>query len=640
MALRTYRIDQLIQGAKVIVRAIPGIGTEYAKDTDLTINAAARLLHGVQVAATHVYQQLVPETADATRRDEMAAELGLSFTREACPARGLLAVTLPSDVSPFPFTLGAGSLLTLPGASFPDGVERTFRLLEDLRLRTYTLPDAAFSVGTGIHKLMPKTNDGVQPYADRDLLTVKADAGTTTQFAVVRTVNSDDASLDLHTSVQGFMTPAAGNVISQLVHGVVVSAECTVPGAVGNAPRVRVALQDVPTQTVIPGLTNPLDLVVLLVEMSGGGDAQSDVDSDTARMTRLIADTLACPPGHGNLQHWRELALQCPDVDLDDAVVYQHVRGPGTVDIVAIGRSGSVESSAFPGTHLGYVFGGNNQRVIGDVQAKRVEDWVRSKAGYFDDIRVRSMEWDWRGNSYYDGSLQSFVQSSSGLVVTVDARDGFGPDCGVALDYTPDLADRDSRDLRPDSVTGVVDASLRPGHRVWVAVGPATGDIRHALATVVTPILSVAGDRTAVTIADVAALLPGLHDEYGGKLVAVRWGSAGPLTQPVLDASYAYYDQLGPGSYTEPPLGPGYARNFGSTAPAVPGAGVTRWPPESMRWSSSMRESELRARLMAIPGVDGATISAMGDIGLKIADFEPSVFRTLALTAAVVRYRS
>lgn len=645
MTLRTYHIRELLAAGKAVARGIAGIGTEYGKDTELTLHAAAHLFQGVQVAAMNVYEQLVPADADATRRDELAEDLGLTFERDASPARGLIAVTY-SLATVGSFQLRAGTELTFPGTLFPDGEERTYRLLQDVVHGSYDTRAMKLSYGTGIHKLLPKSSQGTVPFADRDLLVVKPDLGTSTMFAVVRSNDLEDFSLDLATPIQGAIdvnpSYTDGNLIDSSHRGIVVEAECVTPGNAGNAPRAFLAVDHFP---VLLGNGDPgghINLRSMIVEMSGGGDAQGPADSDTARTTRLIEDTLACPPGLGNLQHWRELALSCPDVDLDDAVVYEHARGPGTIDIVCIGRSGSVRSTAFPDAHLAFVFGGNNQRAIGEVQAARVEAWVRARAGYFDDVRVRSMEWDWRGNVLHSTTAPlplAFVQLASGVVISILARDGYGPDAGVALDITPSIRHRTK--LYAATFGGEVHPSLQLGQRVWVAVGPAKADLRHAFATVVTTIQGVHSQY--VSVPDLTALCPGLDALYGGELRALRWGTAGPLTQPVLDAAFAYFDQLGPGSYTEVPRGPNYAREFGSTAVGLPGSGVLRWPPESRRWSSSVRESELRPRLLAIRGISAVGVTseglkADGTRDTTIIDYEPAVFRTLALTGVIPKY--
>lgn len=639
MALKLYKISELVAAAKAVIRGAPAtalVGTEEGTDIDLTINAAARLFQGTQVAAAHVAQQLDlsptdgSTPADAQRRDQLIDQLGLVFTRDATPARGLMAITFDPAVTAGGFRMTAGSEITFPAALFGDGVERTFRLLEDVNHGGYFNADLQLAVGSGIRKIVPVSADGVDNFYDRTLLIVKSDGGTATYWAAVRTANQADKSLDLIGSLHGNMTSASTNRLDQFVHNCVVAVECTTPGKIGNAPYVRNDFEA--TMAILPFALG----IGILLEMGGGGDAIADIDPDTSRVVRLIEDTLAMPPSFGNLQHWREIALSCPDVDLDDAVVFQHVRGPGTIDIVCIGRSGSVRSSTYPDANLSFCFWGNNARRIGDVQAQVVERWCQSQASYFDDIKVRSIEWDWRGNTYIDNSPDAFLQAANGVVVEITPQDGYGPDCGASVDVVPHM--RHATNLYAASSGLQIDPRLQPGHRVWVTVGHATSDVRHAFATVVTEILSISTDRTIATIADVSDLGPGTTALDGGLLQVLRWGSAGPLTQPVIDAVFAYYDQLGPGSYTVPPQGPGFVQHFQSgVAPALPGDGLARWPAEGRRWNSSLRASEIRAAIMAIPGVHGALLAPVGDDG-GLFDFDPAVFKTLACNGVVALY--
>jgi hypothetical protein len=627
----TYSIDELLDAAKAVLRgSVAGVGTEEGTDFDLTINAAARLFHGTQVAGAHVLAQLDPEQADADRRDQLVGMLGLSFTREATPARGLIAVTPGATLNGI-FTLKAGTEIVFPGELFADGAERTYRTLSDMG-HSLRINGVYFALGTGIWKLVPKigasSGTGLGWLGARMalVLTTGDPAALEGQYVFVRSVNKDDQSVDLLAAVRAAITLDISNRIVGYVPDLVVEAECTTPGAAGNAPYAVNAYVD-ETAGVQDG-----QLVATLIEMSGGGDAVSDIDVDSARVSARIEDTLAMPPGYGNAQHWREVALACPDVDLDDVLVYQHVRGPGTIDLVCIGRRGSLRADAYPAVDSSFCGWGNNSRRIGEAQAARVTNWCRSQASYFDDILARSVEWDWRGNSYpFESYARGFREATSALELSIEAQPGYGPDCGVALDVTP-YARHQTR-LYAAAQGTQVDPSLRIGQRVWATVGHLNADGRHAFATVVTPILNIAGDRTYVEIADVTVLGPG----SGFLLHVLRWGSAGPLTQACVDAVFAYYDALGPGSYLEPPHSANYVAHYSSDiAPIETGQAVTRWPPEGRRWASSLRASELRAALLTIEGVSDVQLYPVGDPG-GLIDFDPGVFRTLALTGVVPR---
>jgi hypothetical protein len=631
MGITFYKIARLIADAKAIVRGGParGIATEPGTDTDLLMNAAARMLHGAQVSAAHIYQQLDPDTSDATRRDSLADAYGLVFERDATPARGLMAIVFDVDTVGS-FVLPAGTLVELPGSLFGDGVARTYKTLEDVNhYGWFTVGTPPFGVGSSARKLRPANENGVSLMRTRDLLRVTSNDGDATWYVAARRCNVEDQSIDLINPLSGAFEVTANEKLAGFAHNVVVEVECVTAGAVGNAPAVR---YDELT------LGQSLPVLVYLLEAGGGGEAVGPMDGDTARVKRLIADTIACPPGFANAQHLRELALSCPDVDLDDAIVYRGVRGAGTADIVCIGRSGSVRSSAFPDANLSFCSWGNNARRIGDAQAERVQAWVTSQLGYFEDVLVRSVEWDWRGSAYAAPTSASFLQAINAVSVDVVALDGYGPDCGTALDVIP--ATLSSSQLLAAVANDPIDTNLRPGQRVWVTVGHKLSAGRLAYATVVTEILSLDSGGLYATVADVTALGPGPDALDGSDLVILRWGSAGRLTQGVLDAVFAYYDQLGPGTYTVAPFGPGFAKYFQPTIfTQVPGVGESRWPPEGRSWASGVRSSELRAALMAVEGVASVEIHAADGNG-QLLDYDPMVFQTCALSGAIVRYTS
>lgn len=631
MGLRLYKIAELLNAAKAVIRGSGAqVGTEAGADLELTINAAARMLQSAQVAAAHIYEQLDPQRADAARRDQLADMLGLTFEKAATPARGLIAITLDPEGAVGGFVAKAGTELTFPGTCFVDGRARTYRLLADATAGGFILPDVKLGVGSGPHKLIPQSAAGASNLHEHTLLVVKTDLGTRRVFAAVKSANADQ-TLDLINPISGVVTPAATNRLYRYLDGAIAPAECITPGKAGNAPPVRFDDTESTIATVLPhgGIA-----IALLLEMSGGGDAVGPMDGDTARVVRLIEDTLAMPPSFGNPQHWREIALSCPDVDLDDAIVYQHVRGTGSIDIVCIGRSGGVRASAFPDTNLSFCGWGNNTRRIGTQQAERVRAWCLAQASYFDDIAVHSVEWDWRGNSYLDTSFGAFLQSSGGVEMEISHQDGYGPDCGVAFTVTPST--RHASRIYPAALA-TIDPALRPGHRIWARVSYRTSDLRSASAIVVTEVLKVAGDGSYAEIADVSALGPSAGALDGAELVVVQWGTAGPLTQPCVDAVYAYYDQLGPGSYTEPPRSPVYVQHFSSAiSPVALGHAVTRWPPEGRRWASSLRASELRGQLLSIEGVRDVSVGPFGNLS-GLLDFDAAVFQTLACVAVVPR---
>jgi uncharacterized phage protein gp47/JayE len=630
--LRLYSISELLAAAKSIIRSsIDGIGTEDGTDHDLTLNAAARMLTGAQVEGQHIYEQLEPRTADAENRDRMIDTLGLTFEREACPARGLVALRYHPSVDGTIY-IPAGTEFTVPAAAFADGVERTFRTLEDTRQTVIAYDDDASNevemrAGSSIWKARPKHIEGSSFIGNRSLLRVTANGSE--WLTVAKRVSIEDHSVDFLVPAKSAVASPLGatDLIALVNKDVVVAAECTTAGAAGNCPWTIAEFE-------LEGITG---CRIVIFEMSGGGDAVGAIDGDSDRVTRLLEDTIAYPPSFGNMQHWREIALSCPDVDLDDAIVYQHARGPGTVDIVCIGRSGGIRSEAFPDANISFCFWGNNTRRIGEIQAEKVEQWCKARAGYFIDLKVRSVEWDWRGNFGAVSGSSAFFDGVNVIDLDIEPHDGYGPDSGVAADIVPAVPS--SYQLWPAS--GTVPDELKVGDRVWVTVGNSSAGAQHAFATVVTEVLGITSDRSMATIADVSALAPesighyDLENQYS--LVIKRWGTAGPLTQPVLDAVFTYFDQLGPGSYLLPPKGPGYMKHFGSNVyPPAPGhLAVSRWPEEGRRWSSGLRASELRASILAIEGVKSVAIGAESD---DLVDFDPILFSTLAIAGCVPRY--
>jgi uncharacterized phage protein gp47/JayE len=629
MALSFYTIARLISDAKAIIRGGPatGIGTELGTDTDLILNASARMLQGAQVSAEHTYQQLDPATADAQRRDNLADTYGVTFEREATPARGLMAIYFGVDSGGDPINLPAGHVVEFPGELFGDGQARSYRTLQDVnQVGFYLFGEIAFGVGTSARKLRPTGPDGVKLISRHDILRVRTSDGAAIRETCVRRVNTEDQSVDLLAALNSAFLGTTNEWIEQIAKNVVVEVECTTPGALGNAPTVRHRHLDDETHL----------LTYYLFEASGGGEAVGPMDGDTARVVRTLEDTIAYPPSFANAQHLRELALACPDVDLDDALVYRGVRGRGTVDIVCIGRSGSIRSSAFPDVNLSYCSWGNNTRRIGDAQAARVQAWLSSKLGYFDDVLVRSVEWDWRGPCYAAPSSVSFLQAINAVEVIVTALDGYGPDSGTVVEVAPYVASATRLYAAADG--DPIDTDILPGQRVWVTVGHSQTDGRLAYATVVTEVLNLDAEGKYATIADVTALGPGASALDGSDLVVLRWGSAGRLTQQLLDVVYAYYDQLGPGSYTAAPFGPGFAKYFQPTVTTLaPGVGASRWPPEGRRWASGVRASELRAALMAVEGVDNVLLRAADGNG-QLIDYDPLLFQTCALSGCLVKY--
>lgn len=633
MALSIYRIAELVAAGKAQIRsAISSVGTEDGADLSLLVNVAGKMFQVGQVAAKYVYDQILPATADATNRERMLDYAGLSLEKEATKARGLiLLVGEAGTVCP------AGTSITFPAASFADGVARTYVTLEDASFRAAS-EDYAMDIlaGSTEWKLLAANVSGarnVHGAVPGEVIRISYDGTDVTEFNSILRVSHEDVSLELHRPM--FAKPVAGEQIvntwtegAVTASGTVVAAECTVAGKAGNAAFGSVN-----------GAASDSFLAAQVVDMAGGGDAVVGTDADEERQVRLIEDTAAGAPALGNMAHWREIAISCPDVDVDDAVVYQHVRGPGTVDIVCIGRTGRMVPANFAEARTDFTHGLNGRR-IGTVQAAKVQAWCDTFTSYHDDVKVRSVEYEFMGEDEANDDYgdAEFFRSVTDLKITVTAQDGYGPDCGVNVapitPYIATYAVESSTKLYSTGSTTELDESIAAGQRVWVRIRPTSTGLtanRAPALTIVTTILSVDKSRIYVTV-------PGLAyaDAEGGKFyqaAILDWGVAGPLTQPIIDATYDYYDQLGPGGYIDAPKDPNYVRQFETgTAEVAPYSGISlsRWPPEGRRWAGGFRGSELFARLMAIKGVKS--------VAMDFADFDPLPFYTLAPRSVVARY--
>lgn len=627
--ISVYKIRELVQAFKAQIRStITGVGTEDNTDHGLIANVASYMFQGAQVGAVAVYEQLFPPTADAENRDRMVDYHGIVLTKEATKACGL--ILLLGDSAADPYTLDTGSQIDFPGTCFPDGVARSYVTTEDAYFYDVNW-SATYDAGTGSTEWklrMTKTSLGspagghMEQVADRHVYIIPGSGDFIEAMNAIRRVNRGESTIEGYLS--NTIKPTAGDAIVERPWACVVRAECTVAGKIGNYSGPAY-LKDVTDQTYTDAR---------LLEMGGGGDAVTLVDTDE-RTVRVIEDTIAGAPSLGNLQYMRELALSCPDVDLDDAVVFQHARGPGTIDIVAIGRSGRVKSALFDAVRNDF-FMGYSYRRIGEEAAAKIERWMNERdsqgayvrLSYHDDVRVYSVEYDHNGESYDEWDNRDFYRSTTQFDMLVTALPGYGPDCGVALDYTP-YTTVDYTKLYPTSLA--VDPSLKVGDRVWVQLQRLGADSRIPYLTVVTTIVAIPSDYAYVEVADLTGAANATDITY---MAIVRWGSAGPITQQVIDAVYDYFDGLGPGSYIETPKGPTYLRAFfasGAITP-LPGVAINRWPSESRRWPSGLRWSELSARIVAIKGV--RSVGVVGDM----LDFDPLPLHTLAFRGVIPAY--
>jgi hypothetical protein len=614
MALRFYSIARLMELGKAAIRGHSVLANaNFAKGSDLAliVETAAKLFQGGQVAAQHVYEQLFPETADATNRERMLEEHGLDFTKDATKARGYLVVGV-STGNLYGKQIKKGWTFEFPGTAFPDGVARTYVALEDATSRPSGDHWGTATAGFGASLLKLRTRTAVMRKGD---YVGRTDLGGHVGSGIVRNVDPVSRHVDLFRPI--CIRTVDGDVFAEGVNFIMIRAEAQEAGAQGNGS----GYEYLSSGSALPSITTSGDETInigFVLEMSGGADAVGAIDPDEDRVVRVLEDTIAGAPSGGNPQHWREIALACHDVALDDAIVYMGMRGTGSIDIVAIGHSGQLRVPEFPEANVAHLALGYNRRRIGDVQAEYVERWCKfntdgtPRTHYYDDIKVRSIEWDWRGryNNHYSDS--EFLDSSTQLLIAVEALSGYGPDCGQLLSITPyqmDATERFSR-LYP-SVSGIrVHDSLRVGHRLNIVLGTAATNPTYPMATVVTEIIGIDYDRKYVVVKDMEPIAR-LVCPRSQDVTILSWSSAGPLDQQIDNAVHELFDELGPGSYTQVPMDPGAQSTYigaGVASRPFPGVQLERWPDEGRRWSGAFRKSALLAKLHAIKGVKSATV--------------------------------
>lgn len=625
MGLTYYAIAQMAALGKAAIRELlTAVGTEPGADLAIIPDTAAQMFQGAQVAAAHIEEQLFPSTADAETIQERLELLGIDFTKEETKARGYVMLGNPS-VNQFNKLIPKGTTIEFPGTAFVDGIARTFVTLEDGLFRAEVDNWSTETAGTG--NSLTKIRSRTKSMRKGDLVT-RLDSGTVGS-GVVRRVDARACVAELFTPFE--VAVVNGDGLTQDAHYLLVKVEAQEAGSDGNcASYVNVSPTALPSpvECSVTDMTN-----AWVVESSGGGDAVGEIDSDSARVIRVIEDTEAGVPSNGNPQHWREIALSNPHVDLDDAVVYSGVRGPGSIDIVCIGRSGQMRSSAFPSANVGHLAHGHNRRRIGEVQAALVEQWCNflpdgtRRANYFDDVKCHSVEWDYRGPAPSHYSDAEFLRSVNGLFVTASVHAGYGPDAGKFVEYTLPHTNSLTR-LYPSTVGADIDDAFAVGQRVGVTFMSAAAPVLYPFATIITPIIGIDHNRKFVTVADMTPVASLMMSRYSDAQV-FSWRTAGPLDQQIEDACFAYFDSLGPGSYTTTPFDHGYQDQQSITMRHTPpGIRLERWPDEGRRWSGSFRASALRARLNAIKGVHSITLRNASDD--PVVDFDPSPMQTLA----------
>lgn len=638
--LSIYTIAQLVSAAKAQIRSlITGAATETGSDHALIADVAARLLQGIQVAGKHIYDQVLPgaasaygkNAADAATVEWMLANRGIDLSKGAVKARGYLIIFGANG-----YTLPGGSTIVMPSTFFIDGIERTYVTLSDVTFRS------ADTIST--HSIRTEgSSDWVLHVARNgaifDLEPGKVVMLSTSSFSYGYIKRADKMSSlvelafsPMNSAVFGSSpdTDMAQPTINSK-YAALVPVEALEAGTDGNAgwtsftPGVDLSSQYASLEYAVPAF------------IGGGKEAISTLDPLDPRNIRMLEDNIAAGASLGNMQHLREMALTCPDVAMDDVVVYRGLRGPTSVDVVPIGHSYRT-SIDFDSKLRAEFVDGVNGRIVGDLKAQQLQDYLLGEGdyterlvSYYDDVRVVSLEIDYTGrNPAYDvdfDDAQDFARTVIDLDITVTPQPGYGPDAGTNYSHVPYTVDSSNPQiLYTEGATTDVNTAVRVGDRVWVARGENPNkDTRRGYITSVERVVSL--PSTGYT-----AVVP-VFDVTGIPKIPLEWGAAGPLTQPIIDAVFDYFDGMGPGSYRVAPKDPGYLREFfaaGTDIQPEPGQIVERWPPEDRRWPAGFRASELRARILAIPGV--------ASVSIPFADCDPRPLKKLFLRGVKVRY--
>lgn len=625
MGLPFYTLAELREAGKTVLRALlPTVATEDKSDAGLILNTSAQLFQGSQVAAAHVFDQILPRRyegttavdADASTLEEMLERHAIDFTKPATKARGYALVS--GGASFLGSIITKGTTITMPEGAYPDGTARTYVVTED------ALPRATGTTVWSATVIEGSTRSKIRV---RDLTNVRAGDAiqVDSEISCVRRVSYEDSSVELWWPISDWVAPGA--TIGFYTDSALVAIEAQEAGAAGNVQ---------PSQYLVESSSDTRITKMRIAEIGGGGDAQSSIDSDRERVIRTIEDTIAGAPGGGNPQHIRELALSCPDTDADDAVVYMHARGPGTVDVVLIGRKKVVYHPSFPDARVDHLHFGGNGRRVGSAHAAIVEAWLKERLSYFDDVRVRSVEHDRSGprSGWYNST--NALRSELGISIVVTPSLGYGPDSGVSLSYTGSTTEPNRL-----PTAAPIDARIKSGHRVAVTIfgAPETTGYPAMYVQFVTRILAIAPDRSYATIAEHLPISRALYmpRTISFPSYAVQWRTCGPLHAPVLAAAQDYFADLGPGSYLVPPKDPGYQDAFGAALPAFSaGVGIDRWPSEGRRWASSFRVSKLRAKILEVKGVRDLVIQSGGNEAIN--DYDPLPFYTLQPSGIEVLY--
>ncbi len=305
MPLETLNVDEVLD---LVRGAIRGELTTATSAPDLSeggdYDRFARMLSlvftGNQTQGIYILRQIFPQLSDGEFTMVHAAARGLQRL-VAAKSLGRVRIIGSSDG----LVQGVGSILT-----HLDGTEYTLRANATTRTPTWTGKTAGLGSTRSRLVVLPSTTG----MAVDDLIT---HAGAVRAIkAVIGTFG-----IDLYDPLPA--DPTVTGAITE-TRGVVGLVEASKAGKAGNKPTGETLTLSSPTA----GIT-----AATIVEFLGGGGDEETIDE----LKRRVAAHESGSAGGGNLEDWRQTARAPEGVRLDEAFVYPGFRGPGTIDIIAMG---------------------------------------------------------------------------------------------------------------------------------------------------------------------------------------------------------------------------------------------------------------------------------------------------------------
>lgn len=615
-----YTLAELKAGFRAIIRGgsyTSSLDTGPQSDSGVMGEVVSLMWQGMQVAAVYAYNQLVPATADQTNIERMQRLHGTVRTRPATKARGRLVLMDLNSASGADTEVVAGTVMTT--TSFFQGEELVRNLVLTTTCNAVLPAWTGKTVGFGSTSRCIFVRPDVDGIAVGDVISVGGGG-----VLYVREVDYDaDAFYPFAWTGTLPAEPTAGATLTA-ERGGIAEWESDVAGLAGYAPPyASIDLTD------YPGLQYGF-----VLDCGGMGD---EIPLDEAYDLKHLEDEIAGHAGHANHQHYRELALACPDVQLDDAFVYSGVRGPGSVDVVCVGRSGGFSFERAPDLELRHFIGG--YRFIGDVAARKVAEWMKGKTPYLADVRVLAMEPDFSGPDRDDGTETTNWNTGIEAVVYVTPMPGyegdtFPTDTAFTFDAILPIGDETFARRVFDSTPAGIRSDIAVGQRILIAQ-PYIGSLTAGRAPYFSRVVTITNiDPVDREWFDVDQPL------FGGVTGSVSgyWFPAGPLTQPCLTAIHDMFDAMGPGSFPTRPVSVAYANELGVTAPFNDidrQDAMVRWPPEDRRMPSSYRASEIVRAVSAVPGVRSVRVTGLFG---EFADYDPMPFQRLSPRGVIVVY--